>query len=188
MPRLLVALLLLVAATTPAQAHKLKVFAAAEGARVSGHVYVPGGARVAGAAVEVRIGEQVVGRLTSAADGTFAFTAERRADHRITATIDGHQGAWTVRAEELPPALPAPVGGASSTPTATPPAPAPTGAAPADAAALEQAVARQVAPLRAELQAWREEARWRDIAGGLGWIVGLCGIAAWVAARRRPGG
>jgi len=186
MPRLLIALLLLVAVAAPAQAHKLKVFAAAEGARVSGHVYVPGGARVAGAAVEVRVGEQVVGRLTSAADGTFAFTAETRADHRVTATIDGHQGAWTVRAEEPPPALPALADGASPAPA--PPTPTPAEAAPGDTAALEQAVARQVAPLRAELQAWREEARWRDIAGGLGWIVGLFGIAAWVAARRRPGG
>lgn len=176
---------------SPALAHKLKVFATANGALVEGYVYLGGGARPAGVPVTVTVEGTPVVRLTTGDEGTFRFTATVRTDHTITATIDGHRGHWTVRGDELPISLPAPgvPPGATTKAPPAPPSATPQPAAPPEAAALEalieQAVARQVGPLRAEMQAWREDVRWRDVAGGLGWILGLAGLAAWVSARRK---
>lgn len=188
MRRLLFCLLVLAATASPALAHKLKVFATAQGPVIEGYVYLNGGARPAGVPVTVLAAGQEVAHLTTGADGTFRVTAAVRADHELVATIEGHRGSWTVRAAELPAALPPPEGAAAPAP---PPAEPGNGAAAPAAptgveSVVERAVARQVAPLRAEIQTWREETRWRDIVGGLGWIVGLAGLAAWVSARKRP--
>ena len=48
---------------------------------------------------------------------------------------------------------------------------------------VEQAVARQVRPLREELLACQEQTRFRDVLGGLGYILGLAGLAAWWRVR-----
>jgi nickel transport protein len=179
--RLLLLAAVLVLAASPAAAHRLMVFATAQGAVVDGYAYLSDGSRPAGAAITVEAGGTVTTHLTTDADGGFRFTAERRLDHRIVATLDGHQGEWTVHAAELPAALPA--GPAATAPPTTVAAPRPNGDL---EAVVERAVARQTAPLRAELQTWRAEARWHDVAGGLGWIVGLAGLAAWAQARRKP--
>jgi nickel transport protein len=50
---------------------------------------------------------------------------------------------------------------------------------------VEQAVARQIRPLREALQAHEERVRMRDILGGIGYIVGLAGLALWWSSRRR---
>lgn len=194
------ALALAVSAVTasPALAHKLKVFATANGALVEGYVYLGGGTRPAGVPVTVTVEGTPVVHLTTGDEGTFRFTATVRTDHTITATIDGHRGHWTVRGDELPTSLPTPGATSKAPPANTTAAPQPTAppettpgteAPLTDDAALEalieQAVARQVGPLRAEMQSWREDVRWRDAAGGLGWILGLAGLAAWVSALRK---
>jgi nickel transport protein len=51
---------------------------------------------------------------------------------------------------------------------------------------IERAVARQVRPLREELMAAQDQARLHDILGGIGYILGLTGIALWWRARRSP--
>jgi nickel transport protein len=53
-------------------------------------------------------------------------------------------------------------------------------------AAVEQAVARQLRPVREELAAAQGQAGLRDILGGLGWILGIAGVLLW--RRHRPGG
>ncbi|MBK5965704.1 hypothetical protein CCR95_16830, partial [Thiocystis minor] len=55
---------------------------------------------------------------------------------------------------------------------------------PALIAAIDQAVARQVRPLREQLIAAQDEVRLRDILGGLGYILGLTGLALWWRSRR----
>jgi nickel transport protein len=50
---------------------------------------------------------------------------------------------------------------------------------------VEQAVARQLGPLRDALRACEEQRRLRDILGGLGYIVGLAGLGLWWRSRRR---
>ncbi|WP_343867009.1 hypothetical protein [Caenispirillum bisanense] len=53
---------------------------------------------------------------------------------------------------------------------------------------IARAVAREVNPLREQLEAYEEKVRLHDILGGLGWIAGLTGIAFYILARRRSGG
>lgn len=121
---------------------------------------------------------------------------------------EGHRNTWTMPAEEY---LVAPVveaGKAAATATtqaaagAAPEGDAPKAAAPAasavgpsagtavDEAALRrivaEAVAEQVAPLRHSLAAMQSGGpRMADVAGGIGYIVGLAGIALWARSRRR---
>ena len=49
---------------------------------------------------------------------------------------------------------------------------------------VRSAVAQQVRPLQKELRAYKEKVMFRDIAGGLGFIFGLFGVAAWMASKR----
>ena len=121
---------------------------------------------------------------------------------------EGHRNVWTMPAEEY---LSAPVataqpdaqGGPAVEPASTaqdaPKAPAPavstaragSGAATTlDEAALRrivaESVAEQVAPLRHSLAAMQSDGpRMADVAGGIGYIVGLAGIALWARSRRR---
>ncbi|QVK22833.1 hypothetical protein KHX94_16775 [Shewanella dokdonensis] len=59
-----------------------------------------------------------------------------------------------------------------------------------DKAALEQlvqtAVAREVGPLRMELQRYADRLRLSDLLGGIGFIFGLTGGALWWRSRKRP--
>jgi len=50
---------------------------------------------------------------------------------------------------------------------------------------VRSAVAQQVRPLQKDLQAYKEKVMFRDITGGLGFIFGLFGVAAWMASRRK---
>jgi nickel transport protein len=95
------------------------------------------------------------------------------------ATSDGHLAEMPVTVGDSPVAEP--------TPAAGPPAPV-TVALPADwEKRVEVIMARQVIPLRQQLDAFEAEIRWRDILGGLGWIVGLAGIWVWWRSRGRRG-
>ena len=40
-------------------------------------------------------------------------------------------------------------------------------------------------PLRRELQEWRNQERLRDILGGIGYLLGMCGIAFYFLGTRR---
>lgn len=51
-------------------------------------------------------------------------------------------------------------------------------------ALVEEAVARQVRPLREQLLAHDERVQLRDILGGIGYILGLAGLVLWWHARR----
>jgi nickel transport protein len=186
---------LALAVSGPAFAHKLKVFAAAEGTRILGSTYFAGGSAAGGVRVEVRDAQgRVLAQLAPDPEGHFAYTAEAPIDHVVVAlTGDGHQASWTVSSTELAGAFP------ESAPQQAHPAPQPpAGGAPAAAvrapgnvpdpqvlAAIEAAVARQVRPLREELAADRDRARLHDILGGIGYILGIAGLALWWGTRRR---
>lgn len=180
-----------------ALAHKMKLFATAEGAVVSGYVYFSPGGRAQDAMITAATpdGSTVFQGRTNE-QGEFRFEARQRADHMIAADGgDGHEASFTIRAAELPESLPAaPQPGAAPVPppaapvatpaAATPAAPSAVSPPPADLVALiEQAVARQVRPLREQLDAYEESVRWHDVLGGIGYIVGLAGLAYGYAAR-----
>ncbi|AGA89760.1 hypothetical protein Thimo_0930 [Thioflavicoccus mobilis 8321] len=190
---------LLLATATPLHAHLLKVFAFAEGQRIEGRAYFAGGARAKGAAVEVLAPDgRVLAALRTDDEGEFSYRASAPVDHRIRVDSgDGHVAEWTVHGEELAiesPRADDPDGAPrSNEPTGTATEPAATArttdmAAPADLDFLiERAVARQVRPLREQLIAYEERVRLHDILGGLGYILGLAGLAAWWRAGRRRG-
>lgn len=154
----------------PALAHKMKVFATADGATISGYVYFGGGGRAMGARVEATADGAPVYAGVTDDEGRFAFPIGARADYRIAVDGgDGHAAEATVPAADLPEA---------SSAVAAPVA--------ADLEALvERAVARQVRPLREQIDAYEEKVRWHDVLGGLGAIVGVAGLAYGLTARRR---
>lgn len=178
------ALLLAALPLQEALAHKLKVFATAEGRAIEGYVYFPGGGR--GRNLQVlflgpdgaRLGE-----TATDADGRFRYEAASAVDHRVVVDSgDGHRGEFLVRAAELGGTPAARAGAAPATTTA-----GDIPAAPADAALeqlVDRAVARHVRPLREQIEAYEEKVRLHDVLGGLGWILGLFGLAAWLHARR----
>lgn len=187
---ILLALVVWLAASAPALAHKVRLFAAADGAEVSGYGYFSGGDRAQDVSVTAEAGGRVVFSGLTAADGTFRFTAAVRADHLIKLDAgDGHAASFTLRAAELPESLPETAPSAALETAPAPPV-AKAETAPSDQATLaetvERAVARQIRPLREQLDAYEQTTRWRDAVGGIGFIVGLAGLAYGMASRK-PG-
>ena len=198
----LLAVLLCVCATPSAYAHQLRVFAAADGEFISGSAYFAGGAAARGIEVRIESAEgALLGTTLSDADGRFRWQASAPSDHAVVVqSADGHRARWLVSGAELAPAFAGrPDLSASDQPAGsrmqqntdavleTRPGPAPAQAGevlePALAAAIERAVARQVRPLREELAEARARARLQDVLGGIGYIVGVAGLALWWRAR-----
>ena len=186
---ILVALLLGAMTAGPALAHKLKVFATAIGSAVEGRVYFVGGGAGIGVPVELRnsIGEALATARTIAPDGSFSMSLPYRDDFVVTADAqDGHVGSFALQASRLAEALPARPGADLATPEAADVVPVPVAAdtSVASTEAIEAAVARQVAPLREEIDALRSAVGFRDVVGGVGFILGGFGLWAFLAARR----
>lgn len=161
--------LLLIAA--PAQAHKLKVFATVEGAEIAGSAYFVGGEKAAGVPGRILGADgSLVSGFATGPDGGFRQKVAARMDHTVVVeSEDGHAARFTIPAAEFPPSLPE--GKAA--------------AAPADTAALEAAIARQIRPLREQIDAYESRIRLHDLMGGIGTIFGLFGCWAWLQSRRR---
>lgn len=171
----------LVLAASPAFAHKLKVFAGTEGAAIVGTAYFAGGGKAVGGAGRL-LGPDgaVVAEFRTDAEGGFRLPVALRQDYRVSVDSgDGHVAETMVSAAELPESLPA--GAASVAAAASAPAAAPATTAPDQ---IEAALARQILPLRRQIDAMEERARFSDIMGGVGTIFGVFGIGAWIAARR----
>jgi nickel transport protein len=148
-----------------ALAHQMNIYATVEGKTIRGEVYFRG--RVPAQNVTVRATDAAgsdIGQTTTDEQGKFALPAAGRRDHRLVAEgADGHS---------------------------TEPFTLPAALFVDDAADL--ADSRQVEALRAEIDLLREQViacqqrtRVRDVLGGLGWIVGLTGIAYYYLGVRR---
>jgi len=190
--RLLGLLLVLLAVATPARAHKLKVFAMGEGKAIAGYVYFPGGGRARGLTVRALASDgSKAGEATTNAEGEFTIPVAFRCDYELVAeTADGHKATFTVKAADLAEELPA-LGAAEPKPTtragAAPKAPS-TSVTPPDAdlrARVAQAVRDEVRPLREQIERYEERRRLHDILGGIGYIMGLGGLAFYFLGRRR---
>lgn len=197
----------------PALAHKLNVFATAEGPLLRGYAYFSGNSRAVEAHLTITIADgEVVFEGKTAADGSFHYQARHPQDHIIAIDSgDGHVARFTVPADELPlsfaengspsaPSLPLPPAPpATAPPEAAEPA---SGAVPATDVAsppsfqenslpeavwdarMERAIARQIRPLREQIEAYQEKIWWHDVLGGLGYIIGLSSLALAVARQR----
>ncbi len=186
---LLVTAILLLA--NPVQAHKIKIFAMAEGTVVNGYAYAPGGVRLPHDKVEIFDGnKQKLAEVETDGNGAFSFSPQKRSDlHFEMDTGDGHRTSFMIQAAELPASLPA-----DNTVAAQPLSPPPrqpvaaTSSQDALAALIDVTVARNIRPLREQIESYEEKVRLHDILGGIGYILGLAGIAAyWLAGKKNNG-
>lgn len=186
--------LLLAAAT---HAHRLDVLVHADGAVIHGTAsYTPGGPATRGTVTLQAPDGSELGEVELEPDGSFSFQTPVRCDIRVIVTTpDAHRATAVLPEAELPRALPAwsadggPVA-ADDVADADEPGPAPVAAeAPAEMLPLiEQAVSRQLAPLRNEIAAMERSVRMRDILGGFGYIAGLAGVLLYFKTRRPKAG
>ncbi|NEV60866.1 hypothetical protein G3446_02965 [Thiorhodococcus minor] len=195
--------------SAPASAHKLKVFASAVGDQIQGGAYFAGGGKAGGASILIQDGGgRTLAELQPDANGRFTYFATEPGDHLVVAKApDGHQATWRISAAELAPAFPTQAddettrgqGRVSPGLEGRQPSQEAVGAASAAAqqtghaapspqlpAAIELAVARQIRPLREQLAAAQDRARLTDILGGIGYIIGIMGLALWWKSRRAP--
>ncbi len=160
------AAIVLVLVAESAAAHGMKLFAVAEGRELKGSVYFVGGADAVG--VEVRLltaAGRELGRTTTDDQGAFVLPLTEHCDLELVAqTADGHRADYKIPQSELP----SPAGMAAP--------------ASADADAVEQA---ELESLRRRLREQDRQVRMRDILGGIGYIVGILGIIAYLKAGRR---
>ena len=169
----ILAALVLAMLAAPASAHKLKLFASVEGGDIVGSAYFVGGDKAVGVPGRIQGADgSLVASFATGPDGSFRQGVTARMDHTISVeSEDGHAALFTIRAAEFPPSLPEGKGMAASS----------------DTAALEAAIARQIRPLREQLDAYESRVRLHDIMGGIGTIFGLFGCWAWLQSRRRNG-
>jgi len=166
------------AAPRDAHAHKLNVFAAVEGDVIAGQVYFTGGGAARDVPVAVLAPDgRSLGATRTDERGNFTFTPAERCDHTFVVEAAGHAARYVVPAAELPAAAPAtsqPVGVGVSAEQLR--------------AMVDQAVARRVGELRRQLDRQESRVRLRDVVGGIGYILGLAGVAMLLAARHRRAG
>jgi nickel transport protein len=128
-----------------------------------------------------------IGRTKTDADGKFTFTPRQRVDHNLTAeTVDGHEGHYTVHAAELSAELPD--SRQVDQPTAAGDSPIAPQAIPSNDSSVGAKVEelnQQIGELRRQIYESDERLRFRDICGGIGFILGLTGVAFYMKARQR---
>ncbi len=194
--------LAIVFCAAPAEAHRLNVFAYAD----NGVIRVESGFGRGRPAMDsdVAVTDAETGELwlsgRTDAKGAFAFAlpeAALRSGHGARVRVnagEGHQGEWLVPASEWAanPA-PAPAPPASDAAPSAPDVPAaPTPAAGQISRAelegiINAALDARLAPIKHMLaEQFQRGPSLRDVIGGLGWIVGLAGLAVWLRGRRRP--
>jgi nickel transport protein len=189
---LALATLALLPGTAPAFAHKLKVFATAIGTSVEGRAYFVGGGAASNVPVTLNDSTGAVAGTarTHAPDGTFSLTLPYLDDFTITADAqDGHVAKFTLAAARLAKTLPvAPhliVAESPPTPDLGAGTAEPETASSADIDAIEQAVARQVAPLADQIDTMQATVGFRDVLGGVGFVLGIFGLWSLLARRRK---
>lgn len=148
-------------AAVAADAHGLVLTAQGEGTHVSGQVRYSDNTPAVGIFVEARApegGSPPLAEGSTDAEGRFRLPAPATRPLKVIA--EGEEGH---RAEVI--AQPVPLASGSTTDT--------------DAAVATLRL------LREDISRLERRIRLQDIIGGMGYIVGIAGIAAWIAARRR---
>jgi nickel transport protein len=173
-----------------ADAHRLKLFATVEDGTVSGYAFFIGGGRPEGAALVIRDGEgRELYRGTTDAAGTFSWRPPQASDLTLLVDAgDGHVAEAAITEGRF-----SVVEGSATAAAAADSAGAESGVLPADAKDLadmigrsvDRAVSRQVRPLLEAYAAAEGRVRFNDVAGGIGMIIGLAGVALWALGRRR---
>lgn len=188
--------ILLVIAPATARAHKVTVFAWVEGDTVITQSKFAGGRFAQGARVEVynRAGEKLLeGRSDN--QGQFAFAPPQPEDlHIVMIAGAGHRAEWWVRSDEFTPstAVAPPASAKQGVRSSSPPGPPIE--QPSETVALtrdelqtlvEGAVERKLVPVLRRLEQQGDDASLNEIVGGIGYILGLVGLGAYMHSRRK---
>lgn len=195
----LILLPVLVFWTDLAWAHGVSIFAWVEGDTVYTESKFSGGRLAKGAPVEVydQAGRKLLEGKTDE-NGAFSFKLPKKEELKIVLVAGmGHRNEWTLTKQDLE-------GVTLSPPAADPPSPSAQGeaetsenSAPASApaanvsdlqAALEQSLDKKLTPIIRKLRHLEERRNavgLSDVIGGLGYILGLVGLAAYIQYRRK---
>jgi nickel transport protein len=195
----LVAALMLLAAGA-ALAHRVNVFAWVDGDTVFVECKYPDGTKVHEGVIRVldSAGKELLNGKTND-KGEFSFKVPKQDDLTIVLEAGmGHRGDWPLSRQDLAPAGEAPKPGPAAAPQASPKNEAPSPAAAEPAAgpaspppagidqAIEKALDKKLAPVMKILAEMHEQkVRLTDVLGGIGYIIGLVGVAAYF--KRKPG-
>ena len=181
---------LLLAAAVPARAHKVNVFAYAEGDSVYTESYFNDGKKCKNSTITVytRSDEKLLEGTTDD-QGLFAFPIPRREELKIVLSASmGHRAEYVVARREVagvgaPPPEETPV--VQDSALRETPAPAQEDIS----RAVDQALARRLSPLVEavhRLEKKQEQSGLRDIIGGIGYIAGLMGLLYYLRSRKSP--
>lgn len=182
-------LLVLLLSCHSVQAHLFELFAYTEANRIHGSAFSSGGQKAAGALIKVFAEDgHLLNSLKSNQQGDFVLDVQKPGSYRLLAESgDGHIAERFVSV----------VSQANPTTDKTSSA---EFALPGNETSkkstvdhhhraqflqqVEQAVARQVGPLRVELQHHDKHVRLANILGGIGFIFGLAGLLLWWRCRQ----
>ncbi len=184
-------LMLLSVVASTAYAHKVNVFAYVEGDQVYIQGYFSDGSKAKNSEVTVYTSDgRELSKGQTSEDGEFTFpTQGKQQALRVVLNAGmGHQASYDIPNDEM----------ADTTATASPPPSQDTAprvdeplaggdsAVPAriSEAAVRKAVAEGVLPLAREISELKERRGFSDIVGGIGFIVGILGIVAYLKAKQ----
>lgn len=179
--------LMIFSASAAVQAHRLNVFASHDGTRIVGETYFTGGGVASHVEVRLlsRLGKEIA-TTTSDDGGRFAFDRIPPEELQVVVdTGDGHLARiWIGEAE---------ITGGGRTPGADGLPASAAGTVPDDSSfelekTVDRVVARRLEPLRREIAEYEAKVRLHDVLGGLGYLVGIAGLAFWWLARRESRG
>ena len=161
--------------------HEMTIHAHVHGTEIHGDVIDGGGIAMGGMKVTAYSPSgETLGETTTDDRGQFTLVATQICDWRIVASGGGHRADCIVRAEELPPDLSEAESAGHSHSHGE------AGHAHDDPGADVSELLRQVTALRRDLQSLQEKRRWQDVIGGVGYILGLMGLAFYfLGARQR---
>ena len=192
-------LLLLLSLPVSVQAHRITVFAWVEGNTVYGEASFSSNRNAVNVPVSVCNAESKheLLSLRTSNTGKFSFqiTENMQENHLdlllVVNTGEGHRGEWLLPANEYlagADTLPqTPQKNVSSKPLPSPPL---SSSLPAQDSRIRQLIdqelEKKLAPLRKQIAALKNpEPQLRDVLAGLGCIMGLAGIIAWLQSRKK---
>jgi nickel transport protein len=195
----LILLPVLVFWTDFAWAHGVSIFAWVEGDTVYTESKFSGGRLAKGALIEVydQAGQKLLEGKTDD-NGAFSFKLPKKEELKIVLVAGmGHRNEWTLTKQDLegvalsqPAAdpLPPPSQAQAVTSEKSAPASAPAANVSDLQAALEQSLDKKLNPIirkLSQLEEHRKDVSLSDVIGGLGYILGLMGLAAYIQYRRK---
>lgn len=190
---LLIALVFIAVAAVPAGAHKVTVFAWVEGDTVQTESKFSGGRVAKQARIEVYDGSGnfLLDGLTDD-EGRFSFAAPKKEDLQVVLVAGaGHRNTWMIKAAEFAGQTPRvaedhPVATNTTQPLVENALPQGVEVSRDELQAMiETALDKKLQPVLHRLRQMEDGPRLSEIIGGLGYILGLVGLGAYLHYRRR---